>query len=199
MGRDVEYFESRDSVQSAIQQALSWIVRAEQQNVASRFLSQENILHYHHASSWSNPANDFSPDGEMEEHRAEYSISFQRIIEGDLTVLSDSIGAISEQMEAAFMRTMVGVMNEACDKSGNIVKGADIAEGFLQALEKIELSVGVDGKIELPQVLTGNDNLFKAISSQPPEFGERIERLKARKAEEAIEKERQRLSKFRSG
>lgn len=183
-----------------VQKSFAELLQKHQDAVQARVLSPQNILRYSHGRVWTHPANPDSSEGSMSEHRAEIQIPSRRVADGDLTLIPETLGEISSQMESTFMTSMYSMMHETCEKTGNTFSASEsgLAEAFARMLDSIPFSVGADGEVNLPQIHTGDaTELLNALKSQPPEFHERIEEIKRRKTEEALQVEADRKAKFK--
>jgi hypothetical protein len=194
----IELFEPSKQTKRLMGERLSELLSSHQRIVLRDYISPENHLAYKHGAAWDHPANDFSEPGKMEEFRAEYSVPFQRIVDADMTLLTESISSIGEQMKNAFVRSIYQMVNEACDRSGNVVTGKTLPESFLEALEKVEFSVDAEGNVELPQFHVGNKDFVRILEEQPEEFGKHVEEIKQRKSKQALEKERERKNRYKA-
>ena len=107
-------------------------------------------------------------------------------------------------MSGQFARSIYSVVGAAAERVGNVVSNKETgstAQSFLAMLKKIEFGVDRDGNVSLPQVHVGPDMAEKMINelqSQPPEFGEEVERVKAQRSEQALQKEAERKAKFKT-
>jgi hypothetical protein len=106
-------------------------------------------------------------------------------------------------MKRQFSEMMYSTISDSCEISGNIVdakKAGSIPASFIEMISKIELSVGRDGKVSMPEIHAGSEmaqKLFTELSSQPPEFSEEVEKIKAEKTAEAFKREEIRKQKFK--
>jgi hypothetical protein len=194
-------FEPNLQTKKVLRSSFSQRVEARQEELYKNVMAPQNLLRYSHGIVWKHPANDSAEDGSMEQHTAEVAIPFERIVDGDLSLIDEVVSDISRQMDASFMRSMYDVVNASCEKSGNIVSAKEIGfpEAFAGMLEKIEFSVNKDGEVELPQLHTADASaIAKSLEEQPPEYHERIEAIKERKIRQALEREAERKSKFRT-
>lgn len=139
----------------------------------------------------------------MQTISAEGEMPFADIVEGDLTLIPRTVASISEQMTAAQMRMLYATMSKSCDEHGQTVSAAEMgnAAAFLAMLQKIEFGVDRDGNVSLPQIHAAPGTakaMIADLEAQPPEFMAEVERIKAEKSEDALARERLRLSRFRS-
>lgn len=192
----MSFFEPSAEERRALSLALAEIVSAQQKAVLSSFMLDENVLHFKHSTAWDYPANDFSEPGEMETVSAQFMVPFQRIVDADMTLISESVGSITKQLTDAVVGKLYETMSDACDRSGNVVKESSLPESVLAALEKVEFSVGADGNVQLPQLHMHPDNVLK-LQDQPDEFLEKVREIKTRKSEQAIALEQKRKSKYK--
>jgi hypothetical protein len=193
-------FSSNKSTLRKIQRSFAELLQARQDEAHKRVLSPENMLRYYHGTSWKHPANAEAPDASMEEHSAEVSIPSQRIVDGELALIDEVLADFNQQLETGFMRALYGLINETCDRTGNVIsaKETGVAEAFAQMLERIPFSVGRNGDVNMPELHTPDpQSMLQALNAQPEEFHQRIEQIKKRKTEEALKEEDKRKSKFK--
>ncbi|WP_232821145.1 hypothetical protein [Dyella sp. C11] len=94
------------------------------------------------------------------------------------------------------------MISDSCASVGNVVQSrenAPIWELFYEALEKIELVVGINGEVEMPQIHVGEkafEDLKNSIANAPPDFTQKLDELKAKKRDEAYAREAARRAKF---
>lgn len=191
---------SRRSLKEAIQVALSKHLIERQRALTESMMVPENVLRYSHGSSWKHPALPTSVDGGMERHSAEFPLSFQRLVDGDLSVVQEAIDQVALQMQEQFLKSMYGVMTETCDRTGNTVDAREVGgfpEAFEQMIRKIEFSVDRDGKVGLPQLHVADAAPIKAaLEAQSEEYHVRIKALIEEKSQKALADEEERKSKF---
>lgn len=193
-------FQPATSWKSAVQSSMTKLLAEKQRALTESIMSPHNTLHYSHGMKWKHPANPDDEDGTMESHSAEISLPFVRIIDGDISLLLESIDGMSEEFHRQLMQSMYSLISRTCDKTGNVVKASQnsFPEAFEEMLEKIEFSVDRNGDVSLPQLHTGDaKGMTQALQAQPPEYHERIQRLIDRKSAEAREQEALRRAKFR--
>ena len=169
----------------------------------SSIIPSDNVYGYSHGTKWrTQPTEDGDSSGELQLHSFEFAMPFERIVNNDVAAISDYKDEIIQRLMDGFMRMMYETVNAATEKTGNIVstKGGPFkAEYFIEMLEKIEFGVDRQGNVTLPEIHTGpgvTEKMLTELSAQGPEFQQRVEEIKARKSETALEKEAQRKSKF---
>jgi hypothetical protein len=67
-------------------------------------------------------------------------------------------------------------------------------------LKKVEFGVDREGNVCLPEMHVAPDMAEKIVNelkSQPPEYSAEVERLKAERSEQALQKEAERKAKFK--
>jgi hypothetical protein len=190
------FSEPSSKQRGAIYESLGRIVLHIQEKIASEVIAAENIHHFIHGSRWSHPANDFTTESTMTGRTAEHSLSFKQIVDGDLSQISEGIDSIANQMKAEFFRSIYEVVEEACDRSGNIVSEQNLAVGIIAALEKIKFSVDRLGNVSPPQ-LHMHPSMIEKLESLPPEVHSRIQTIVAEKSREALEDEHRRLLRYK--
>lgn len=193
-------FQTTDESVKEIQKSLTTHLIKMQREMMSQVLSPQNVLGYSHGSNWKHPGNPEDNEGSMETHEAEYSIPYKRLIDGDLKLVEESLENISSSFHRQLMQSMYALIGRTCDRTGNVVSASasTLPEAFIQMLEKVEFGVDREGNVSLPQIHTGTDHLISALQSQPTEFEQRVEEIVQRKTKEALEKEAQRICKFRT-
>lgn len=172
-----------------------------QKDLVQTMMAPENVLHYSHGSTWKHPALPEAMDGSMETHTAEFSLPFQRIVDGDLSLVRESIEEVALQMRRQFLASLYGLINETCERSGNTVSAREVggvAEAFERMLQKIEFGVDSEGNVSLPQLHVPDvEPLKAAMEAQPTEYHARIDALIAAKSQAALAAEAARKAKFK--
>jgi hypothetical protein len=194
-------FQPEHEFELAIQNSFTERLADEFKKHRDPVMSPENVFCYTHGRDWKHPAKIDCEDSTMETHSAEISLPFERLVEGDLSLITDSITHISIEFQKQFMQSLYALVNRTCEQTGNTVQSTP--DGFPQAFEemlrKIEFGVDRNGKISMPQLHSGDpEKLIEALESQPPEYQERINKLIKQKTENAFENEQQRKSRFKA-
>lgn len=190
---------------AAFDKALLAVVRELHRTGVSERLSEDNISRYSHGRRWSHRASPYAIDGEMRTHSAEWESGFEELVALDLTLIPRFVEAMTGQFRRQFSEMMYSTVAEACDRSGNVVSAQNAGSfpaGFLEAMRRIEFSVGRDGTVSLPEIHLGSGTAQKMIAeleAQPPEYHAEMERLKAEKIAAALEREAVRKAKFKRG
>lgn len=197
------FFEMRREAQG-FDQALAEIIRSVKRGGIEDMVSEQNIQRFTHGRRWNHRSNPHTVDGEMQTIAAVGETPFASIVEGNLNLIPQMINSISEQMAAGQMRMLYDTMSKSCDESGQTVSAAELgnAAAFLAMLRKIEFGVDRDGNVSMPQIHAAPgtaEKMMADLEAQPPEFKAEVERIKAEKSEEALERERLRRSRFRMG
>lgn len=168
----------------------------------SKYLSPENTHRFKHGGQWAHPA---APDvlpGDMSAHSAQTEVSFDRIVNHDLTVIGQVLGELLEGMERQFMQMVYSTVSAAAEAVGNTVDAKEAGsphEAFAQMLEKIQFSADKFGNVTPPTMHLGPATfqaLQRSAADAPPEFHQRVEAIKARKTADALELEVQRKARF---
>lgn len=193
------FFAPDEATEQEVHRALVNFVSAHQKSVTSNFVSEENQLHYRHGTRWRNPASDLDQQNQMQRLSAEHAVPFQRIVDGDLNVLTETLTSITSQMEEQLTQKLYDLMSEVCERSGNVVSGKAFPESFLEMLEKVEFSVDMHGRVQLPQLHVGKGFNLKILEDQPKDFHDKVEEIKLRKSAQAIQREKERISKYKAG
>jgi hypothetical protein len=176
-------------------------LRSRQDKVAEAFIAPENVLHYIHGLTWKHPGLDDVEDGKMERHEAHAELRFEDIANNNVGVIPESLERVAEQLKAQLMHSLFSIVNQTCEKTGNVVDAKDIGipDAFLQMLEKIEFSIDTKGNISYPQVHSADGmKIIKALEAQPLEYHQKMEKVINEKIATAQDRESQRKSKFRN-
>lgn len=196
------FFEMRREAQG-FDQALAEVIRSVKRGGVEHMVSEQNIQRFTHGRRWNHRSNPHTVDGEMQTISVEGETPFAGIVEGDLSLIPRMIRNIAEQMTAAQTRMLYETLTKSCDDHGQTVSASELgnAAAFLAMLRKIEFGVDRDGNVSMPQIHAAPGTakaMIAALEAQPPEFKAEVERIKAEKSEEALVRERLRLSRFKS-
>ena len=193
-----------DAERAAFQRSFNASVSALLREMQKTFLSSDNFLGYNHGRRWkSHAVAEGDSVGEFTPHTAEIVTKFDDIIAGDLSIISKTTEEILRCIQAQFMKVMYSAVEEASEKSGNIVSAKSSgskAQAFLEMLKKIEFGVDRDGRPLLPEIHASPevaDAMLKELSNQGPEFQAEVERTKRKKIEAALQREEDRMLKFK--
>jgi hypothetical protein len=186
------------------QKAMNTQLRNSLREIRNAIVPSENVFTYSHGTKWRTD-HSASPeainDEEMIVHSSEGELPFERIVNNDLYAIVEVERQLVASLDSQFKRSMYQMINETTEQTGNVIRtdGPFDPEHFIQMLEKIEFGVDRNGEVSLPEIHAGPEiaqKMFDALSSQGPEFGERVNEIKRRKGEEALRKEADRKSKF---
>lgn len=164
-------------------------------------LNEKNTLRYNHGRVFESPANKHGAgSGEMKKHSSMFEISYQDIVAGNAQTIFLNAHELSEQMNESVTGEMIRVVSDATEKTGNVVSAKDksIHEALYDSLKMIELPLDENGELSMPTMMVSPQTLEQIKNAPPasPEFNARLEKLKQKKKNEAIEREAQRLAKF---
>jgi hypothetical protein len=183
--------------------AYTMLMRELHKRQTSMYVNEDNILHYNHGANWIRSAREDDEGPQMQTLSTEWSIPFQSIVDNDLSLIETGLRNAVESLSAQFARSIYSVVGAAAERVGNVVSEKETGSGaqsFLEMLKKIEFGVDRDGNVSLPEMHVGPDmaeKLINELKSQPPEFGEEVERVKAERSELALQKEAERKAKFK--
>ncbi|MEW6164472.1 MAG: hypothetical protein AB1642_05365 [Pseudomonadota bacterium] len=194
------YFSDQVAVQG-FNLALNKYLASIQKKAFAQYLSHENTLRLRHGDVWKHPANPEASDGGMKEHSVYSETKFQDIVDHRLELIDLCVTQLSEEMHRQFAQMMYSTVNEACNRSGNIVeaKGMPLTDAFISMIEKISFSADRNGEIRFPEVHAPPDlakKMIDAVEAAPPEYKKRLEDVTERKSKEALEREAERKAKF---
>ncbi|MEY9717894.1 hypothetical protein ABIA22_000384 [Sinorhizobium fredii] len=178
-------------------------VQAEFKKIGSRMMPDRNTQRFSHGRSWlTKPNNGGDEAGEMQMHSFEFSTRFEDIVSHNLEILPDFRRRVAESMHRQLMESLYETIERSTSKSGNVVDAKEhesMAQAFLAALRQIEFGVDEDGNVSMPEFHLGAEAHKKMMASlevQSQEFEAEVEQVKAEKIAKALERERERLSKF---
>lgn len=175
-----------------------------QKQKISQYVSEENMQSFHHGREWSIHRDDETDTSKFEKASIELSISLPDIAKNDFNKFFEFINQFIEGFTTQMISQMYQTIGTACEKTGNIIKQSNQksnAEDFLEMLNKIEFSVDENGSVLLPQIHLSPDkakDFIAELNQQGPEFLVDVEKIKKEKSQKAIDKENDRLSKYRT-
>lgn len=184
--------------------AYTMMMRELNKRHTSMYINENNTLHYSHGANWVRSAREDDVGPQMQTLSTEWSIPHQSIVDNDLSLIETGLRNAVESLSAQFARSIYSVVGAAAERVGNVVSDKETgstAQSFLEMLKKIEFGVDREGNVSLPQVHVGPDMAEKFVNelkSQPPEFSEEVERVKAQRSELALQKEAERKAKFKA-
>lgn len=165
------------------------------------YISEANTLRYNHGISFRSPVNNASDDTrEMKRHSSFLELSYSDIIRGRVEkIFFDSIN-VSKILTESVTGELLKVVSDASKKSGMVIDGSNksVHEAFYNILEKMDLTLDANGELSMPTIFVSPDG-FQKIQNAPPadeEFNKRLEALKQKKKQDALDREMKRLSRF---
>ncbi|RQO64461.1 hypothetical protein DBV14_00525 [Variovorax sp. KBW07] len=138
----------------------------------------------------------------MNAHSAQTEVSFDKIVNHDLTVIDQVFSELVEGLERQFASMVYSTVSAAAEAVGNTVDAKAAGspyEAFVKMLEKIQFSSDKFGNVTLPTVHLGPEAfkaLQKSAAEASPEAHQRVEAIKAGKTAEALEREVERKARF---
>jgi hypothetical protein len=166
------------------------------------FMSPSNVYKMKHGRQWQT-MHSSNPDEatELRSHSTETAVSRQRLIDHDVRQLPIFIAELTAKMHGLFVRTMIDMLDETTQRSGNVVsgKGMPLNESIEEILTKIAFGVDRYGKPSAPSVFVPPGmvkSLAAIIETLGPEQKIRVAALE-RKNNDAIAEEARRISRYR--
>jgi len=164
----------------------------------------DEVQRFSHGGSWQSH-HSYAPDrvDQMQTIEHETRLRFEDIMEGRLDVIERTVDEISNSMADSFAKAFYQMMSDTCEESGNVIDGStgSLGEQMLKAIEQVEYSVDRDGQVSLPEFRM-HPSVAKRLHSDPslqePALLARVEEIKKLKTAQALAKEAERKSKFRS-
>lgn len=171
-----------------------------------KFIPDQSIQFFRHGNEWHTEVNTAdgieNEIGTMQSHSMETQVHFDDIIGSDLGIIERLQRQIVTEFMDGLQRSVYKTISDSTEKSGNIVNAASAgisADHFLEMLEIIEFGVDHEGEPTIPEIHGSPqviDQFLAELSAQDSDFQSKVESIKARKINEALEKEQARLSKF---
>ena len=166
------------------------------------FLTPKNIYRLKHGRRWKSMHSSAPEEpAESKLHSAEISIDLRRVIDNDVSVLTEFIMQFSDQLHRMFMKTMFETLDQTTEKSGNQVDARNgLKAGIEEMLEKIIFGVDRYGIPTKPQLVVGAGlahTIQKLSIEHDPEYEARIDAIAERKAADAIAEEARRISNYK--
>ena len=166
------------------------------------FSDDKNTYSLHHGRSMGNSNKIL--DSELTKHSVEVTYDINDVLECKIETMYSFIDEISSKMSNQMKQTIYKVLNQTCEKTGNVVDAKESKKSnpelFLEMFEKIELSINEKGEVVLPDIhlSPGIGKKFIAeLQAQGEEFHKKVEELKQKKALQAIQKEKERFAKYK--
>lgn len=187
---------------AAFSTAFTLMLATLQKEIVSQYISPGNTRRFRHGGDWNHPGTPEAIGNGMQTHSAEVETTFQDLIDNDLGAIARTAQHLSETMHQQFAQMLYSTLGAACDLAGNTVDAkaeGSLEQAFMSVIEKIQFSADKNGKVTLPEVHVAPDTaarMIAALEAASPEYKERLEILKARKIEEALEREVERKAKF---
>jgi hypothetical protein len=167
-------------------------------------LNPRNVQHFSHGLDWRTHSGDeqAKEKSTMKKEEVEWAINYSDIVAHRLEILPQTIQSITKAMNEKVRAGLYSTVSESTERSGNVVdakKAGSNTQAFLEMLQKIEFGVDESGKVSLPEIhLAPGNPIIEDLRRAGPAFEAEVERLITEKSAAALERERQRKSRFRS-
>lgn len=187
----------------AFQAAFTKALAKEVLSITARHLDERNTHRYSHGHTWRHHTEETGDPGHMEEHSAEMTIRFEDVVLCDDNLILAHLRAASEAFHRQFLQMLYRTVSESCDRTGNTISQKDhpnFPQAFLQMLKTVEFGVNRDGEVSIPEMHLDTKTFSKVIpelEAQPESFRREVDAVMASKKAEALEREAQRLARFR--
>lgn len=169
----------------------------------SPYVSSANTIILYHGGGWTNPAINDSEESKIEEMSFELFMRPSWIIEHNVDEMINFLLDFADKQASQMIEKVFRTIKESCQNNGNVLERPNdlpVAETIIQMLEAVEFSVDRNGNVTMPQICSGSqmhEKILEAIPHLSPEYHQKCESIKARKIQEAIQKEQCRLKKFK--
>jgi hypothetical protein len=192
-----QYSSELDKFDSAFEESL----RAYLGTKRAQLMPAENVQAYRHGTAWKSGASE--EVSEMQSHEHRMAIKFNDVIAHDVSAMRRTFLELADAMHTTIVQMMYSTVSEAANAVGNTVSvkaAGSHTKAFLEMLKKIEFGVDRHGNPTLPEIHASPqmvDAFLKELQRQGPEFENEVQRIKQEKIAHALEREQERLSRFR--
>lgn len=177
------------------------------QNAVAELVPPENQQLFYHGRAWKYQCHGKegameSRTGTAEPRQAEARLEVKRVVEHDISMLSDFILGMAKQQKSQFHQGIQAQQDEVLNLPGNtlaVPKDASMVEAYLKGIQTSEPLLDYQGNpIRAALILTpeAEERLKKEISGSEDEFDQRCEELWRQKELEAVEKETRRIARY---
>lgn len=170
-----------------------------------QMMNPQNVLKYRHGRTWSGPSVPYADsEGEFTNHSTAMETSFDDILKGDLSLVEDTIQAVTDAMNRSLSEMVFSTMHDATERTGNVVHGGSdktFPEIMIEMYSKIKLAVDEEGNISLPTIAASpsqREKWEKEMGAMDDETAQKLNDTIGERAREAIADEQVRLAKFES-
>ena len=192
-----------NTLEKAVAEAFSKEIDRRTRAKQERIFGRQEAGDLQHGRQWESPANELGEkSGEMETHSFEMSVDIKEIVAGNPIVIFKHAELVATEMSNSFEKMLFNKLESSTALADNAVNAAEhdtFAEALAQSLERIEMSVDEQGNLQLPTIFVPPEYLertLKQLKTAGPEYEKRIEEIKERKRQEALQREQERLNKF---
>lgn len=168
-----------------------------------QMIDPNNNLMYRHGLTWSGPAIEHGDsEGVFTKHSTVVKTNFDDILKGDLALVNKTINEFSQAVNRDFSKMLFSTMQDATEKTGNIVRGSSkksFPEIMTEMLGKIKFSVDKNGNISRPTMFISpeqGEKWEKEMADMDKTTKHILDEIIKEREQEAISDERTRLAKF---
>lgn len=167
-------------------------------------LPERNILKYQHGRGWTfNDTEGTEVPGEFREHSNMFKVDADSRRNCEIEKLAALAEESARNFAAAAEQSMMKVVEETTDKTGNIVQWTaeqqNAPAAYLKMLKMVEFSVTPDGKVSRPSLYKVPPAFMAQLQHElvnNPVFAAEVARVNAQKTTEALAREKLRKAKF---
>lgn len=171
----------------------------------SHLVSDENVHSFRHGRRWLMLRENEAEESSFKEVGVELTIEYEKILNNEMSHFFDFLDKFIEGFTSQTTQRLFQVVSDSCEKVGNIVNRKEFmsdAEAFIEMIEKVELFVGDDGQVHLPQIHMGEgmaEHFVKNLELHGEELKQKVEEIIEEKTKSAFEKDKRRKDKFKGG
>jgi len=199
--------QNRGDEKADFEKAITKLVAKRLDASRSVYISDDNVLNYHHGDHWAYRSSDTAVE-ETESfvaHSAEATFPVQRIINHELSVLNEFVDQMSEQLHQQMASSVFEMVGQASEASGNVVAihggdQDDVRAAFKELAGRMQLGVTRYGAPSYPTLFVhpSNNRMIAFLKETPTrELQQEMDEINLQKELRATAEEAMRLGRFR--
>lgn len=180
-------------------------MRARVDELMGGMIPKENTETFYHGRTFVYRQEDLSSkESTLETRTIEHELKLESILSSNLHALPDFLETLTTNFVRQMKRLLFQKAGEAAESVGNTVDArqhSSIADAYLEMFRRVEFGVDKQGNISLPELVlhpSTAQRLQEELSRQGPDFRQAIQNLTNQKIADALSRERERLSKFKT-
>ncbi len=200
VGPPFAFNDAAGRFQTAMHQEVARSIHA----AMTQHIPERNLQLYSHGRGWSYPtASGESVQSEFQLCSVPTAIAIPDIIAADLEAIPRYIEEAACKFQAETLTRLSARVESVTQQTGNVVtwgKGRSAADAFLELIQKVDFGVDENGKVTLPEFMNTDPKFFAELTEYQaahPEFTQKVDEIKTKKAQEALQREAARKARFK--